>query len=171
MAKGYNKYQQLALNILGTRPILFNPDLARALGSVTAGLFLCQLLYWWKRGSDPELIYKTVVEFEEETALKKTQQLNAQRICVAKGVLQVSYKGAPPKRHFRIDVDRVLELLLETGSGKKAKRRISEWLKTRQSNVRQGSNHIADLLPHSTESTPETTTETLRTGVKISSSL
>jgi len=48
-----NKYQKVILNILGSRPIMFNPDLARALGSVNAGLFMSQLLYWWNKGGQP----------------------------------------------------------------------------------------------------------------------
>ena len=43
MAK--NELQKLALSILSTKPIVFNPDLARVLGSVTAGLFLNQLIF------------------------------------------------------------------------------------------------------------------------------
>jgi hypothetical protein len=98
---------------LNTRPIAFNPDLARVLGSAKAGLFLSQLLYWWNKGEDPNWIYKTVKEFQEETTLSKKEQLGAQKICIKKGVIEVRVKGIPAKRHFKIDIDKITELLLE----------------------------------------------------------
>ncbi|EKD86915.1 MAG: hypothetical protein ACD_37C00101G0001, partial [uncultured bacterium] len=101
-----NPYQNMILEVLGTRPISFNPDLARALGSIAAGLFFSQLLYWWKKGENPSMIYKTVEELEEETTLSKHQQLSAQKKCVSVGVVKVFYRGIPPKRHFQIDVDK-----------------------------------------------------------------
>lgn len=157
-----NKYQRMVLDILGTRPIAFNPDLARALGSVTAGLFLCQILYWWRKGSNPEMFYKTVKEFEEETALSKSQQLNAQKICVGKGVLQVLYKGIPPKRHFKIDMQKILELLEGMGGDKVCKNKPIRRL-SRYSNGEYGAVHIADLLAHITENTPKITSKEFRT--------
>lgn len=105
------------------------------------------------------MVYKTVKECEEETALTKSQQLNAQRICVRKGVIQVLHKGIPPKRHFKINVGRVCEILSQdTKAGQK--RRLAKWLKNRQSNVHQGATRIGDFLPHITDSTSKMTTET-----------
>lgn len=153
MARKENKYQKLALDLLGTRPIAFNPDLARALGSATAGLFMSQILYWWKKGRDPEMIYKTVKELEEETALTKTQQLNAQKICVRKGVLKVTYKGIPPKRHFRIDMERILELLGEIGGKEVSPKVVPERQENEHTNIFEGFNYISGTLPNITENT------------------
>jgi len=109
MAK--NELQKLALSILSTKPIVFNPDLARVLGSVTAGLFLNQLLFWVGKGADPIWTYKTVKDFEDETSLSKHQQLTAQKICVKNGVLEVKYKKVPRRRHFKVNMVKVVELL------------------------------------------------------------
>ena len=73
--------QKLIMNILGTKPIAFNPDLAHALGSVNAGLFLSQLLYWDGKGDDPVWTYKTIKMIEMETGLSRREQETAIKIC------------------------------------------------------------------------------------------
>lgn len=129
-----NKYQRLILDILGTRPILFNPDLARVLDSVIAGLFLSQLLFWWEKGRNPWRFYKTVKELEDEIVLTKHQQLSAQKICIEKGVLEVVYKGIPPKRNFKINIERIIDLLEEL-SKKRDEQSETNCPNNRQSNA------------------------------------
>lgn len=105
--------QKLILRILGSRSISFNPDLAKLVGDVGGGLFLSQLLYWSSRGRDPEWFYKTIDELEEETLLSRTQQLRAQKKCVALGILDVKLRGLPRKRHFRVNIETLVSLLEE----------------------------------------------------------
>ena len=149
-----NRYQKLVMDVLGTRPISFNPDLALILGSVTASLFLCQLLYWWKKGKHENMIWKTVKELQKETTLTKAQQLHAQKICIKKGLLKVLYKGIPPKRHFQLEVDKIIELLEDAyfDESKPFKRR-----KRRHSNVNVDDIHIFNSNALITESTQEST--------------
>lgn len=109
-----NKYQKIIEKVLSTRPIAFNPDLAKLLGSAKAGLFLSQLLYWWGKGRKPNWIYKTVKELKEETGLSKKEQLTAQKICIKKEVLEVKLMGVPAKRHFKIKMDKIIELLRDS---------------------------------------------------------
>jgi hypothetical protein len=164
MAEKSNKYQRMMMDILGTRPVAFNPDLARTLGSVTAGLFLCQLLYWWKKGRNPDMIYKTVKEFEEETALSKTQQLNAQKICIRKGAIEVLYKGIPQKRHFKINTKIIVSLLENTTSAKSAHGKGKE---TRQLIGLDNDTQMSGSVPSNTESTfSENTKQRSRTAVR-----
>ncbi len=111
MAK--NIYQKKIAKELETRQIAFNPDLAKALGSIKAGLFLSQLLYWWNKGDDPNWIYKTAKELQAEISLSKTEQLRAQKICVAKGLIEVRLARIPATRHFKINIDKIIELLHE----------------------------------------------------------
>ena len=127
-----NEDQKVLYDVLGTRPIAFNPDLSRALGSVAAGLFMSQLLFWFDKGKYHDCIYKTVKEFETETTLSKAQQLAAQKLCVRKGLLEVKLRGVPPKRHFYIKMDALVDLLylLEPHEVKTVKS-----LKSRQSKV------------------------------------
>ncbi len=107
-----NKFQKMVLRALGTKPILFNPDLARMLGDIKAGLFFSQLLFWWKKGREPDWIYKTIKEIEEETSLTRREQDRAINICRSKGIIRVKLKGYPPKRHFQIDLDELTELIM-----------------------------------------------------------
>jgi len=44
--KGGSPLNDLIIRLLEAKPISFNPELARALRSAKAGLFLSQLLYW-----------------------------------------------------------------------------------------------------------------------------
>ncbi|MFA5272336.1 MAG: hypothetical protein WC412_08405 [Candidatus Omnitrophota bacterium] len=108
---GRVKYQKILLQILGTRPVAYNPDLARALGSAKAGLFLSQLLYWWGNGRKPGEIYKTIEEIKYETGLSRTEQETAIKICKKFKVLEATVKGIPAKRHFKIGITNLVELM------------------------------------------------------------
>jgi len=106
-----NKYQKIIARVLGTRPIAFNPDLAKVLGSAKAGLFLSQLLFWWEKGRNPDWIYKTIEETEEETTLSRSEQDSAIEICKKHELLEVKLRGIPAKRHFKLNISRIIELL------------------------------------------------------------
>lgn len=161
MVRNKKTHQRIVLELLGTRPIVFNPDLSRVLGSVNAGLFFNQILYWWGKGANPEMIYKTVLEFKEETTLTKNEQLSAQKICVKKGVLEVLYKGIPPKRNFVVNLDKTYELLDQLGS-EKAENTQSKCPKSGQTSVVKTPEDLYDLFTHNTESTPEITLQRRR---------
>jgi hypothetical protein len=109
MAK--NKNQKLILEILGTRPIAFNASLAHAMGSAKAGLFLSQLLFWWEKGRDPDWIYKTIKEVQEETSLSRREQETAIKICEDNDLIVVKLRGIPAKRHFHIKMENIANFL------------------------------------------------------------
>ena len=111
MQKERNHYQKLVARVLGTRPIAFNPDLGRILKSAKAGLLLSQLLFWYEKGHDPEWIYKTIEEMHRETVLTREEQDSAIKICIEKRVLEVKLKGIPAKRHFKLNIKKIVELL------------------------------------------------------------
>lgn len=90
--------------------ILFNPKLGEISGSANAGLFLSQLLFWWGKGRNPDCIYKTVAEVKKETCLTRRQQETAIRKWKELGVLKVKLFGIPPKRHFKINFEKLYEL-------------------------------------------------------------
>jgi hypothetical protein len=106
-----NKYQKIIAEVLGTKQIAFNPDLARALGSANAGILLSQLLYWHKKGADKDWIYKTIDEMQTETSLSRAEQDTAIKICKKFNILEVKLKGIPAKRHFNLDIPKIAELL------------------------------------------------------------
>jgi hypothetical protein len=108
------KYQKIIAKVLGTKQIAFNPDLAKALGSAKAGLFLSQLLFWWGKGNNPNWIYKTIKEMKKETALSRAEQDSAIKICKKFNLLKTTRKGIPAKRYFWLDVPKIVELLEST---------------------------------------------------------
>jgi hypothetical protein len=93
------------------RPIAFNPRMAKISGSITAGLFLCQLLYWHEKGRDKEWVYKTIEEFKKETYLSRSEQDRAIKKWKGLKVLEVKVKGLPQKRHFCINTTTLKRLL------------------------------------------------------------
>lgn len=95
----------------GIKAIAYNPCLGQIAGKADEGLFLCQLLYWWGKGSNKEYIYKTIKQIQKETHLTRSEQDRAIRVWKKLGVLEVKRKGIPPKRHFKINIDRVNELI------------------------------------------------------------
>ena len=104
-------YNSTLIEILGAKPIAFNPLFAKLADSANAGLFLSQLLYWWEKGSSKGYIYKTIADFHEETWLTRSEQDRAIRRWKELKVIAVVNKGIPRRRHFSIDVEQLLILL------------------------------------------------------------
>lgn len=104
-------YNKKLLEILSIKPVAFNPLLAKVTGSVKAGLLLAQLLYWWQKGRDKDWIYKTIKEIEEETALSRNEQDGAIKRLKQLEVIEVDLKGVPAKRHFKLNLLRISNLV------------------------------------------------------------
>ena len=105
-----DSFNKIILDILGERPIAFNPLLAKMIGSSTAGLFMSQLLYWWGKGHKENWIWKTIKEVERETVLSRSEQDSAIRKWKVIGILETKVEGIPPKRHFKIDIDKLVNM-------------------------------------------------------------
>ena len=135
--------------ILTDRPIAYRPALARAAGSVTAGILLAQAIYWSPRGGDADgWFYKTQQEWEVETALTRSEWINARKQLRAKGLLHERLRGVPATLHYRVDLERLIDLL----GGAAPDRRI---LRTRS----QAPGEPDRRKPANFPLSPETTTE------------
>ena len=106
-----NKNQKIIAQVLGTRLLSFNPDLARALCSIKASIFLNQLLFWWGKGHKQGVIYKTIKEMEKETYLSRAEQDEAIKICKKHELIEVILRGIPAKRHFKINLEKIIAFL------------------------------------------------------------
>lgn len=98
--------------VIKSHPIAFHPDIARVSGGATAGLLLCQLLYWAGIVEDtkPEQdgwFYKTRDELVTETTLSRREQETARRHLRSLGYIQERRRGLPLKLWFRVNVDAV----------------------------------------------------------------
>lgn len=109
--------QEVIFKILGNRPIAFNPILAKITGSVTAGLFLSQLLYWSDKSKN-EFFYKTIAEIEEETALTREQQDSAIKRLKQLRLIEVKLMGVPARRHFKLSLSEIHKLVCDKYTNK-----------------------------------------------------
>jgi len=97
---------------LGARPVGYNPIFAKIGKGAAAGVFMSQMLYWHNKGSKDGWVYKTIIDFQEETGLSRYEQETAIKHWVELGVLKMELKGVPATRHFKVDLD-VLYILLD----------------------------------------------------------
>ena len=145
--KPHQNYNSLIIELLGEKPIAFNPMLAQIAKSALAGLFLSQLLYWWKKGSDPDWVYKTIKEVQQETFMTRSEQDRAIKIWKNLGVIKVELRNIPRRRYFHIHKDRFI-FLLENTSGKQLSQRANQYAEScKQESKQQQTNY--------TESTQE----------------
>jgi hypothetical protein len=95
------------------RPIAYHRVFAEMAGSVTAGVFLSQAVYWSRRTSDPSgFFYKSRDQWTAETYLTRSEQETARKALRSIGVLIENRGGEDNRLYFRIDADRLTELLV-----------------------------------------------------------
>src|SRR5581483_3759830 len=93
------------------RPVAYHPILARVTGALSAGVLLAQFLYWTPRADANGWFHKTRDAIETETALGRSEQETARKRLRAVGVLEEELRGVPAKLHYRLNLDRLTELL------------------------------------------------------------
>lgn len=109
-----DEYQKALMEMIQCRPVAYWPKLARVVGGAKAGILLSQLLYW---NGDAIVdkrdgwILKSVDEMQAETGLTPLEQQTARKILISLNVLSCALRGAPRIWHYRIDVDKIAELL------------------------------------------------------------
>lgn len=92
--------------------ISYSPALSHVVGSVNAALLIGYLLFWQGQGHRSDgYIYKTAEDMHRETGLTENQQRTAINLCKKEGFLSVRLKGIPATRHFKIDVDKLMNLI------------------------------------------------------------
>lgn len=99
------------LDLIGTKPILFNPLLAEISGSINSGLLLSQFLYWQSTKGNGVWWYKTIEELEIETKLTRSMQDTALKFWIDFEIIETMVDGFPPKRHFRINMDKLIGIV------------------------------------------------------------
>lgn len=106
---------KLLLTELGQRPIAFQRSYVRVGGSINAALMLSQAMHWARtdvairRGG---WFYKTSREWEAETGLTRREQETARKKLKERGLLEEELRGIPAKLYYRVNLDRLAELLL-----------------------------------------------------------
>lgn len=93
------------------KPIAYYPKLAKPLGGVSAAILFSQLFYWQDKAASDLGVYKTRDELEDETGLSHNEQRTAAKKLCEKGVLIVTKKRLEHKTYYKIDNEKVNEIL------------------------------------------------------------
>jgi hypothetical protein len=105
-------HRQKVKDLLPNRTVGYSPDLARAVGGATIGLFLSQLLFLSDKGADPNgWVYKSEAEMGQETGLTKREQQTARRKLLSLGVIAIERRGFKFTYHFKVIWDRLYQVI------------------------------------------------------------
>lgn len=91
---------------LSQRPIAFFPIYAQITGSVTSGVLLSQLMYWWSVVKGEEF-FKTDQDIMKETMLSPAELRTAKARLRETGFVTIKAKGIPAKTHYEIDAEKL----------------------------------------------------------------
>lgn len=104
--------KEIFKEFLESKPIAYYADFSTIVGSTTAGVLLSQLLYWTDKGViEGGWIYKTQSEWKLEIALSRREQETARKKLRDIGILQELLAGNPAKLYYKIDFDKLIDLL------------------------------------------------------------
>jgi hypothetical protein len=105
-------HRQQVKDLLPNRVVGYSPDLARAVGGATIGLFLSQLLFLSDKGANIEgWVYKSEAEMGRETGLTKREQQTARRKLLALGVIAIMRGGWKNTYHFKVLWERLYQVI------------------------------------------------------------
>lgn len=107
------------IKAMGGRPISFNRAYAKIAGSIEAGLMLAQGVHWAGHADSDGWFFRTQADWEEDTTMSPDQQRTARRKLrpIKHGdqhLWQEKEQGLPKQLFFRVDMDVLAELLIET---------------------------------------------------------
>jgi len=107
-----HNHRQKVKDLLPNRVVGYSPDLARAVGGATIGLFLSQLLFLSDKGANPEgWVYKSEAEMGHETGLTKREQQTARRKLLSLGVIAITRGGWKNTYHFKVIWERLYQVI------------------------------------------------------------
>lgn len=90
------------------RLVAYYPELTKITGSVNASIFLCQLIYWKGKESNPDgWIYKTQEDFNKETGLSMYEQETARKKLKSLEFLDEKFAGVPRRLYFKLNLDEI----------------------------------------------------------------
>src|SRR5918999_490499 len=105
-------HRQKVKEMLPNRTVGYSPDLARAVGGATIGLFLSQLLFLSDKGHNPEgWVYKSEAEMGKETGLTKREQQTARRKLLSLGVITIMRGGWKNTYHFKVLWEKLYQVI------------------------------------------------------------
>ena len=97
----------ILLKSFSQRPVAYQKIYAQITGSVTAGLLLSQILYWWYAVEEREF-YKTDKEFREELAMGPREFKTAKSRLKMLKLVSTTVKGIPAQTYYRLQETQLL---------------------------------------------------------------
>ncbi len=100
------------INSLFKRQTIYIPVIAKATGSIKLAILWSQIHYWKDKTKDPDgWIYKSREELFDELALSRTETEGCRDLGIKTGILESMVRGTPPIVHFRVNMERTIELI------------------------------------------------------------
>jgi len=143
----YNIIMKEILIKLNQRPIAVYPIYIKITGSITSGLLLSQIMYWYS-AVNGRVFYKSDAEIMEETMLTANELRSAKLRLKSFSFMNMYLKGVPARTHYEIDAD-----LLFSEINK------SSLVKSTKLDKLNPLNSVSDINETITESTTENTTK------------
>jgi hypothetical protein len=121
------KYKRFIISLLADKPVAYHPDVAKALGSVKACVFLLQLLYWNFNDTTEQRdgwLWKTSRQMYDETGLSEKEQASARKFLAALNVIEVDLRTAEFMRDgklkkglrkihwYKVDIGKVSDIVI-----------------------------------------------------------
>ena len=158
----------------GGEVVAYRPVFAHVFGGATPALLLSQFWFWTntptvKTRDGDGWFWKSQKEITQETGLTRYETDTARRKLVALGVLSEDLRGVPATQHYRLDKDRLYQLLwahLQAQLPAQTERE-SQFVENHQTGLRETtklvrgkpSNKLVGNRQTITEITPETTSK------------
>ena len=133
---------------LNQRPIAVYPIYIKLTGSVTSGLLLSQIMYWYS-AVNGRLFYKSDAEIMEETMLTANELRIAKLRLKSLSFMNMYLKGVPARTHYEIDADLLFSEINKSSLVKSTKLDKLNQL-----------NSVSDINETITENTTENTSKT-----------
>ena len=140
------------------RPIAFHRCFVPVAESVAGAVWLSQLVYWSGRGQDKAgWIYKTQQEWKEETGLGRSEQENVRKKLRNKMVLEEKEDGLPCRLFYRLNLDRLFELI---SSQARADAGADQYAGIQHTRMRKTSKQACENLANKDDGNQQANTET-----------
>ena len=98
------------LKKMNERPVAYQPIYAKITGSVTAGILLSQILYWWSAMEEEEF-YKTDESWCKELSFGLKELKGAKEKIKKTGIVEIERKGNPAKTHYLVNEEMLINLI------------------------------------------------------------
>lgn len=161
--------QLMALvDTLNERPIAFNKHYVDLGCGITGALMLSQLVYWTKKTNNVNgWIYKTGIEWTNETGLSRREQETARNKLKELGFITEHKHGVPCKVFFKVEYEVLYQALINLAQEKPCAKRTNKTAQNSQTSLHETDKLVCTKAPNcdggirqtNTESTTENTTE------------